>query len=324
MISVEERRYLHWLASTQWRGRGHVVEMGPWLGGSTVCLADGMAENPARGSRELHAFDSFVWREFMADKYPLPIAPGESFERFFLENMAMHSGFVRTHASLLPDEEVSGDIMAQAVRDGASRNLPPVAWAKVMPIEILFVDGAKSWTGLVSLLRTFGPALIDGARVAFQDYKWWGAFWVPAIAEYLQDHLEIEHILENNTVTFRARGAIDLRTLLQVPTWDVLDAVECAGMLDDAAHRLASRGDLNGAAMVRLGVVRMWQQRGSTELAAEALREAQLTWPATTNDYPIVSARAWLEESSGGHYPPPVRARIRRRWARVTRRFGKR
>jgi len=218
---------------------------------------------------------------------------------------------------------VSGDAVAEAVRDGAALDLPPVDWGAGEPIEILFVDGAKSWTGLVSLLSTFGPSLVEGALVAFQDYKWWGAFWVPAIVEFLRDRLEVEHVLENNTVTFRARGAIGAGDISRIPAWDAVDPGDCAARLESAAAGLSSRGDDIGAAMVRLGATRMWQQKGSTDKAAAALRNAQLTWPPAANDYPLVSARTWLEESSGGSFAPPLRARLRRFWSRIIRRTRK-
>jgi len=52
MLTPEERLYLHWLGAVVWSGRGCVVEIGPWLGGSTVCLAAGMraSGHPARGA----------------------------------------------------------------------------------------------------------------------------------------------------------------------------------------------------------------------------------------------------------------------------------
>ena len=65
MISAEERRYLYWLASENWKCEGHIVEVGPWLGGSTYCLAEGMRDNSVEGTHKLHVFDNFVWREFM-------------------------------------------------------------------------------------------------------------------------------------------------------------------------------------------------------------------------------------------------------------------
>src|SRR6185503_6716875 len=91
MVSRAEQKYLHWLTRTQWADRGHVVEIGPWLGGSTLCLARGMAAARPAARHRLHSFDNFTWRAFMARFAPLPLTDGESFERFFAANVAEHA-----------------------------------------------------------------------------------------------------------------------------------------------------------------------------------------------------------------------------------------
>jgi predicted O-methyltransferase YrrM len=66
MLQPEETQYLYWLGQSVWTSDGIVLEIGPWLGGSTMCLAAGMhaSDRPAAG--RLHAVDNFLWREFMA------------------------------------------------------------------------------------------------------------------------------------------------------------------------------------------------------------------------------------------------------------------
>ena len=54
MLSPEERRYLYWLGNEVWSGRGCVVEIGSWLGGSTVCLAAGMRASGHPAAGRLH------------------------------------------------------------------------------------------------------------------------------------------------------------------------------------------------------------------------------------------------------------------------------
>ena len=78
MISDEERRYLYWLAARVWSGSGDIVEIGPWLGGSTYCLAAGMCDSGHRVAGRLKVFDNFIWRDFMADRAPLELRPGDS------------------------------------------------------------------------------------------------------------------------------------------------------------------------------------------------------------------------------------------------------
>ncbi len=59
MSSVAEGRYLYWLTSRGYTGCGAVVEIGPWLGRSTVHLAAGLRDS---GHHDvLHTFDRFVW-----------------------------------------------------------------------------------------------------------------------------------------------------------------------------------------------------------------------------------------------------------------------
>ena len=86
MITREERKYLFWLGSTQWKGTGAIVEIGPWLGGSTACLAEGMIKSGHDSNKKLVVFDCFIWREFMADRAKLDLSTGDSFMPDFLEN----------------------------------------------------------------------------------------------------------------------------------------------------------------------------------------------------------------------------------------------
>ena len=120
MISDEEKRFLVWLTAQRWTGRGHVVEMGPWLGGSTACLATGMRANPARADWKLHVYDMFVWREYMEERHSLPIQVGESFEPFFVENLREHADLLHIHNASLTDEVVERDTLAQAVREAVA------------------------------------------------------------------------------------------------------------------------------------------------------------------------------------------------------------
>src|SRR6185369_14134011 len=59
MISEAEGRYLYWLTSQTYTGRGTVVEVGTWLGRSTIHLAAGLRD--AGHPDALHCFDQFLW-----------------------------------------------------------------------------------------------------------------------------------------------------------------------------------------------------------------------------------------------------------------------
>src|SRR5262245_37306529 len=59
MVTDAECRYLYWLASTHYRGRGAVVEVGTWLGRSTLHLAAGLRD--AGFPEALDCYDQYVW-----------------------------------------------------------------------------------------------------------------------------------------------------------------------------------------------------------------------------------------------------------------------
>ncbi len=176
MISAEERRYLYWLASEHWQGQGHIVEMGPWLGGSTFCLAAGMQAAGSDSSRKLHVFDNFVWREFMNGRGGPELADGACFQEHFQQNLQPHSERVVVHQAWLPDEP-AGDAELAAIREEVPKGADLVSWPTGEPVEILFVDGAKSWQGMTTLLTTFAEALIpERSLLVFQDYRYWGEY----------------------------------------------------------------------------------------------------------------------------------------------------
>ena len=324
MISAEERRYLRWLTRTQWTGAGCVVEIGPWLGGSTACLAEGMraAGHEARG--RLHVFDNFLWREFMAAKAPLPLAPGESFEPFFRQNLGRDAELVVSHAMSLPDEVIPGDPNAEARRSRAGES-PPFVWRVAEPIEILFLDGAKSWRGMRHLLQAVRGALIPGRTLlACQDYKHWGAYWVAMILERLRGHLEPAHLLlEGSTATFRVTSAIPKDAIdaieddvATVPTAAGLEALECS------IGWLVAAGDLRGGRRLALARVRFLGHQGHVEQALAVYGELARGWPRSDRSQ-IDGARAYLEKRLGRPLPaldgPGLFSRLARAFARGTR-----
>jgi hypothetical protein len=96
MISQEEVQYLYWLGRDVWDGSSGVLEVGPWLGGSTWCLASGIEDNPRRRvTRPLHVMDNFRWRPFMAQRAPLELSPDSSFRPSFERNVGPKASSAR-------------------------------------------------------------------------------------------------------------------------------------------------------------------------------------------------------------------------------------
>ena len=315
MITREEQKYLHWLTRWHWRGDGVVLEVGPWLGGSTICLAAGIAasEHREKISKPLYVVDNFRWRPFMASRASLPILPDQSFEPFFRRYTARFEELIVVQQASLPDDDLPQDRDASQVRDVA----PPIAsrfrWKSEKPIEILFVDGAKSWDGLLHLLKEVSSDLIERKTLlVFQDYKYWGAYWVPMILETLSNQLEIAHNVEDGgTVAFRLSSKLTAEILCTVPTSNELTVEHGQILIEKAQHRLLELEDRLGVAVLKAASVRFYGNRGFWEKAQRSFRAAERTWPLFEDDTQLELCRDWMRIHFGSPVPPTIRTFLR-------------
>jgi hypothetical protein len=155
MVSNEELCFLETYARFSFTGAGKIVDLGCWLGATTLALARGVADNPqSRWKRPIEAFDRFVWEPWMT---PIAVSlgcrcypDGESFLEQTRTILKPYEGLIR-----LRDEDLLGDIK---FRD---------------PIEFLFVDAMKSWDLANSITRNFLPRLIPGrSLLVHQDFAY--------------------------------------------------------------------------------------------------------------------------------------------------------
>jgi tetratricopeptide (TPR) repeat protein len=180
MLSDEEARYLIWVTESQFTGCGAVVDLGPWLGGSSVALAEGLRRGGA--PTPVHCFDLFEWRTaYMERSSPRGLKDGDDFMPVFLDA-------TRSHADRIVAERM--DLLAGRWDRG--------------PIEILFVDAAKSWELWSAILRVFGPHLVPGrSRVIHQDFRHPWCHWLPLTIDSRPDvWRELESVAVGDTVTF--------------------------------------------------------------------------------------------------------------------------
>jgi len=311
MVSPQEQGYLVWLGANVWKDRGHVLEIGPWLGGSTRCLAAGMRESHAAPRHALHVVDNFRWREFMERYAPLGLAPGASFEPHFRRHVARYGELVVSHVQALPDETIAVDELADVTRAKSAESDPPFAWDPAAKIEILFIDGAKSWRGMRHLLATVQPALTPGeSLLVAQDYKHWGAYWVPLFLQRMSDALELVHVVvRGSTVTFRLARPIDAARIAALPDHvRALSLDEASRDLDAAARALEALGDDVGGAQVRLGEAMLALHRGELDRAVAVYAKTCRAWPRGAKSHALEQAFERLAKSGVVAVQSPPRA----------------
>jgi tetratricopeptide (TPR) repeat protein len=178
LISHEEQQYLTWLTSEQYEGWGAIVELGAWLGSSSVALAEGLRR---RGSTaQIHTFDRFVW-EKVAPHADVDLEPGADFLPHYLQAIGDYAPWIDVRKQDLTD----------FVWDGG-------------PIEILFIDSAKTWELTSAVLRGFGPSLVPGrSRVVLQDFRFAWAHCLPLIFDSRPDvWKQLEDVETGTSVTF--------------------------------------------------------------------------------------------------------------------------
>lgn len=173
MTTPEEQAYLRELARRHFFGAGEIVDLGCWLGSTTISLASGLAHNPRRRARRVHAYDRFIWYDrwrSSAGDMASTMRQGQSFRAEFESRL----GGLRDHVV------VNEADLTQTTWNGG-------------PIEILVVDAMKNWRLCSAITRNFFPAVIPGCGlVVHQDFKFWGCPWIHLTMYRLRDLFALE------------------------------------------------------------------------------------------------------------------------------------
>jgi hypothetical protein len=83
------------------------------------------------------------------------------------------------------------------------------------PVEILFIDVAKTWDIQRHLLREFFPHLIPGVSVVVQqDYFFVSCYWIHLIMESLSEYFRPAHVTEGPTLGFEVVAPVPREKLL--------------------------------------------------------------------------------------------------------------
>ena len=191
MLGLEERKLLYHLTRNIYTGEGAVVELGAFCGASTCCLAAGMRENTRAAGHRLHSYDSFVASEpylvnFIRTQFGKSIELNQSFVALFRRATAQFADLIEVH---------EGDLLE--------------TWLAEKPIEILFVDVAKTLALSGKVLTEFFAHLIPRKSIVIQqDFYHPTAFYIPVVMDFLSDHFSIIETGRDWSVVFRLETAI--------------------------------------------------------------------------------------------------------------------
>ncbi len=182
--SLNERIFLYWL-TREWVKSGLIVELGPFLGGTTRALAKGIADNPIGGKRlvTIDQFDNYYGADsFIKMGVRIPDQVDQSqpvkFQEIFngYHDKEAYNSYIETYCL--------------KVADLPSESTDYTGLTRGEDISVLFIDGCKSWYSMIDFIGNLCEHTKPGAYYVFQDYGRFTCFWIPAFTEVFKDHLE--------------------------------------------------------------------------------------------------------------------------------------
>ncbi len=199
MTSGTEQAYIATYGENLYSGGGEVVDLGSWLGSTTIPLTKGLLKNPNfRGQgRKVYAYDLFIWFDWM-----IPSVAGTDLAGRYAEGDNFVDEFKRRIAPIADSVDV---------REG---DLKSIGWHGE-PIEFLLVDAMKGWDLAASIVRDFYPSLIEGRSLVFhQDFAHHFTPWIHLVQWRLRDHFEfVDEVPRSQSVVFRCVKAISTQTV---------------------------------------------------------------------------------------------------------------
>jgi len=297
LLGLEERKLLYQIARCSYSGEGAVVDLGSFCGASTCCLAAGLRDNPRAVGRHVDAYDSFVASEpylvdFIRAQFGEALEMGQSFVATFQRATTEFADLIEVHA---------GDLLEQK-------------WPSDEPIEILFVDVAKTLALSGKVLTEFFPCLTPGKSIVIhQDFYHPTAFYLPVVMDFLMDHFTIIEAGRDWSVVFRLETPIPQEKLQLASQYQFSFAQQQAGL-----RRMMRRVGMPGSDYLRLSEcaaigTNFGEQRFLSALAAATRRsrlETDRVWSdglAWCNDFKASRIRTRLY-GAASLMPPPTSA----------------
>ncbi len=185
MTRIEERDFWEKYGKKMYSGTGEIVDLGCWLGSTTVPLVKGLLDNPKFDAKKhtVYAYDLFVWDDwmdpyieytFLKGKYKA----GDDFMPAYKEIIHPYRKFIKV----------------------VKADLTKTKWTSE-PIEFLLIDAMKTWELSNSILTSFYPYLIPGKSViVHQDFAHYHTYWIHLVQFRLKEYFElVEDILGGST-----------------------------------------------------------------------------------------------------------------------------
>ena len=169
MTSRHEQHWLRTYAAETYRGIGAIVDLGCFLGATTISLAEGLALNSKLGEKQVHAYDLFTWDE----RFDLWAKGKEVEGRFtidgsflpeFLKRTEKWRDYVVVHEEDLTQAQWQGSAIEFLLVDAMD------TFDSFSTTRLFFSHSGRAWFGNYSFSmreRALAERFRDGPFVAF-------------------------------------------------------------------------------------------------------------------------------------------------------------
>jgi hypothetical protein len=209
MTLDDELKYFYWCCAKWHRPGNRVVELGPYVGRSTMALAAGVRRS-ADPRGKVVSIDRFQWDPWMlANTFPYTINGLSEDQRSRLKPDELRP---KAGDSYRPIFDVYTEPLKDSI-DAIDTDLETFEWSGE-PIDVLMIDAAKSWDAFDQIVRQFFPCLTDGAVVIHQDYKHAATYWLHPVTERMLERgilTVAENVYETTCQGFRFHKTSDFR-----------------------------------------------------------------------------------------------------------------
>ena len=210
MLTPSEVALLFALARDHYTGAGEIVDLGALLGVGTNALARGLSQNGrcVDKRKRIQSFDLFLAKG-MGTVITETARSGSVLDRF-----------LRNNAPYLDEISVSaGDLLE-------------MSWDRT-PVEILFIDVAKTWALNNHVVRNFFPYMIPNRTIVVQqDYVHFGEYWIAITMEAFAGHFRHLCFVDGATSVYLFTREIPSEVVYQdleaLPLERKVDYLQCA------------------------------------------------------------------------------------------------
>jgi hypothetical protein len=295
MLSQQERQYLYEYTKNEYSGIGEIVDLGCWLGSSTIPMAMGLAENthPQTENKQIHAYDLFLWEDWMDDcvsdaTLAGKFKPGDSFFKEYQQQTLPWEKHIFCHP---------GDINQLGWPGGK--------------IEFLFVDAMKSWELTDSIICSFFPSLVPGHSVIVQqDFSHYYTYWIHLIMYRFREYFEaVYDVPHSASLAFKYKKQIPDEELKKTYSLASFDTDEINAAFSYSASLVAPEK----SAIILLAKIRAMTDFG-TEIEKDSMIAALSTLEGELSKIQYLESLQQLESLQ----PLPLHSQhsqIQRAWA---------